>query len=195
MLLIIEHHLKYSKRDPVTNKPLVSMHLLVSNVKDTNIFYAKELALLEAQSMGSLTVTYIVQKSVYPADYTGIIGEITEEVIHATMPKPAASSGDGSVPSTSNRRSTQIPFNTNTLPMGGSGGQATPRSYQNQNNSSSGYVQPRSKSLLGETELTSGVRSLSRAPNSVEGQFQYAPPSSGSGIYDPNNQTAMVVCG
>jgi NAD(P)H-flavin reductase len=92
MILLINYHLKYCKRDEITNKPLIQMHLLISNTSDNGIFFAKEIEKLEQLAMGALTVTYLVQK-VSSAGYHGMFGNISEEIIAATMPKPEIDAG------------------------------------------------------------------------------------------------------
>ncbi|ORY46932.1 hypothetical protein BCR33DRAFT_113212 [Rhizoclosmatium globosum] len=89
MLLIIDYHLKYCSRDPVTNRPNFHIHLLYANLDEKNIFGVKEIGELEERANGAITVTYIVS-GIASEEFDGLVGNITPEVLIATMPKPLA---------------------------------------------------------------------------------------------------------
>ncbi|KAJ3072373.1 hypothetical protein HDU98_003734 [Podochytrium sp. JEL0797] len=66
-----------------------NIHLLFANLDETSIFAEKEIAELEAQGNGAITVTYIISSiNNESTKFDGLLGRISPEVIVATMPKP-----------------------------------------------------------------------------------------------------------
>ncbi|ORY46919.1 heme peroxidase [Rhizoclosmatium globosum] len=86
-LHLIDYHLRNCKRDPITNKPNFQIHILTSFENENEVFGQKELGQLEASSCGALVVTMILRNSM-TRTYNGLMGEITAEVVLATMPNP-----------------------------------------------------------------------------------------------------------
>ncbi|KAI8615276.1 heme peroxidase [Chytriomyces sp. MP71] len=91
-LLIIDYHLRNCKRDPVTNRPMFQIHLLATFNNENEFFGQRELAKLESNCEGALVITTLLKVSL-TRTYSGLTGNITNEVISATMPKPGGSSG------------------------------------------------------------------------------------------------------
>ncbi|KAI8810446.1 heme peroxidase [Cladochytrium replicatum] len=89
MLLMIDYHLKFSPRDPRTGTPMVHLHLLHVVTSEDEAFYVDELERIQGESMGTLTVT-IIAKSRGMGPRTGqvLVGELTQDMLDATMPKP-----------------------------------------------------------------------------------------------------------
>ncbi|KAJ3108640.1 hypothetical protein HDU97_000496 [Phlyctochytrium planicorne] len=92
MLLLIDYHLRYGSRDPITNAPLFKIYLLVANTSDLDMFGQDLIDELERSSEGALTVTYLIKfrsgSSNFGLHDHCVVGDLCEEVIVATMPKP-----------------------------------------------------------------------------------------------------------
>ncbi|KAJ3228532.1 hypothetical protein HDU81_006131 [Chytriomyces hyalinus] len=86
-MLIIDYHLRNCRRDPMTNRPLLQIHLLATFTNESDMFAQKELAQLESSADGALVVTFLLKVSL-TRNYSGLVGNITSELIMATMPKP-----------------------------------------------------------------------------------------------------------
>ncbi|KAJ3128053.1 Peroxidase mlt-7 [Nowakowskiella sp. JEL0407] len=89
MLCLIDFHIKNARKDYRTGIPDVRMHLLHVNTTDKDAFYIKQLKNLEQLSMGTLVVHHLVNTVLSPEDWKELTGDVTEEVISATMPFPA----------------------------------------------------------------------------------------------------------
>ncbi|KAI8847802.1 hypothetical protein BC829DRAFT_233659 [Chytridium lagenaria] len=89
MLLMIDYHLKYGSRDPVSNRPTFKIHLLIINHSDSDIFAAKIVEDIEKACEGALTVNYMIStpSQQYLPKPGIIIGKLSQEVIVSTMPR------------------------------------------------------------------------------------------------------------